>query len=131
MEIIVDKRAQKFVGNQTSSDQAKILRYLDLFKQYGFKLTVKYLKKIDQAIWELRPSDTRVFLGKIKKDDLIVVLHCYMELTSINWIKVSSMKMKHWPINPIWKCFIYRKQTQKTPQKEIETARLRLKEYFS
>lgn len=101
MEIIVDKRAQKFVGNQTPSDQAKILRYLNLFKQYGFKLTAKYLKKIDQAIWELRPSDTRVFFGKSKKDNLIIVLHCY------------------------------RKQTQKTPQKEIETAKLRLKEYLS
>jgi len=100
MEIIVDKRAQKFVGNQSPSDQARILRYLDLFRQYGFKLTVKYLKKIDQAIWELRPSDIRVFFGKSKKDNLIVVLHCY------------------------------KKQTQKTPQKEIETAKSRLKEYL-
>lgn len=97
MNIIVDKRVDRFVEILPDIDQARIAGYLDLFRQYQFSLPVKYLRKIEKNLWELRPGSIRLLLGRVGAEIIVVN--------------------------------IFRKKGQKTPRREIETARKRLQEY--
>lgn len=97
MQLVVDKRVDRVVEGLPDTDQARIAGYVDLFRQYAFALPSKYLKKIDKNLWELRPGNVRLLLGKAGMQIIIV------------------------------SCFV--KKSQKTPIREIETAKKRLKEY--
>lgn len=97
MDLIVDKRVERFVETLSDIDQGRITGYLDFFRQYQFQLPGKYLKKLDKNLWELRPGNIRLLLGKVGSRIIVV-----------NGFK---------------------KKTQKTPAKEVETARKRLSEY--
>ena len=97
MNLIVDKRVDQFVDTLTNLDQGRIAGYLDLFRQHQFSLPSKYLKKLDKGLWELRPGNIRLLLGKV--GSRIIVVSCF------------------------------KKKSQKTPKKEIETAKRRLGEY--
>ncbi|MBL7036600.1 type II toxin-antitoxin system RelE/ParE family toxin [Candidatus Microgenomates bacterium] len=99
MKVIYDDRYKKFVKNLSSLDQGKILRYQDLFSDYGFKLSSKYLKKLDNNLWELRPGNLRLLVGKVRSLGLTVFVH------------------------------VFKKKSQKTPKKETKTAQRRLNEY--
>lgn len=97
MDIIFDKRVDKFIETLSNLDQGRISGYLKLFREHGFMLPSKYLKKIDQNLWELRPGDIRILFGKARSNIVFVN--------------------------------VFKKKTQKTPRKETETAKNRLKEY--
>lgn len=97
MNIIVDRRVDKFVETLSDLDQSRISGYLKLFRDHGFILPSKYLKKIDKNLWELRPGDIRILFGKAGS-----------KIVFVN---------------------VFKKKTQKTPRKETETAKNRLKEY--
>ncbi len=55
-------------------DQTKINEYIKLFKEYGFGLSRKYLKKIDKNIWELRPDKWRVFILEVAPEYIVIHL---------------------------------------------------------
>ena len=97
MQLVVDKRVDRVVVNLPETDQARIAGFIDLFRQYGFSLPNKYLKKLDRNLWELRPGNIRLLLGKASTQ--IIIANCFV------------------------------KKSQKTPIREIETAKKRLKEY--
>lgn len=97
MKVIVDERVKKFLSTLTEVDQGRVQGYLELFVKNGFSLPGQYLKKIESSLWELRPGDIRLLIGK----------------AGLYFVAVNAFK----------------KKTQKTPRKEIETARKRLKEY--
>src|SRR4030042_4326868 len=97
MELIVDKKIDQVVEILSDIDQGRITGYLDLFRQYQFTLPSKYLKKLDKNLWELRPGDIRLLLGKVGSQ--FIVVNCF------------------------------RKKSQKTPKRELETAKSRLGEY--
>lgn len=73
MKLIIDKRVEKFILGLEVSDQDKVVRYFEHFKEYGFDLPAKYLKKIGDAVWELRPGRVRIFL--YIKGDAAVAVH--------------------------------------------------------
>lgn len=98
MEITIDPRAEKILKSLSEIDSGRVTGYVDLFRTNGFNMTSKYLKKLDNNLWELRPGDLRVLLGKVENGFIVVN--------------------------------IFKKKTQKTPQKETETAKNRLKEYL-
>lgn len=52
----------KFINNLDKPKKARIDRIYDLFERYGTYLPSKYLKKIAEGVWELRPGDVRLFL---------------------------------------------------------------------
>lgn len=99
MEIIYDFRYKKFVKGLSSIEQSRILKYQDLFADYNFKLPPKYLKKLHKDLWELRPGQIRLLLGRVKKLSMIVFVHCF------------------------------KKESQKTPKKDIKIGLKRLEEY--
>src|ERR1051326_5339142 len=96
-KVITDERVKNFLAILSEIDQARAQGYLELFEQNGFNLPNKYLKKLENNLWELRPGDIRLLMGKV----------------NLNFVVVNAFK----------------KKTNKTPLKEIETAKKRLKEY--
>ena len=46
--------------------RAKCLRHIELFKEFGFSLSRTDLRKIDRSVWELRPKNVRILMGKAK-----------------------------------------------------------------
>lgn len=99
MEIITDGRVKKFIKGLSADEQSKILRHLDFFDKYGFNLPSKYLKKLSPNLWELRPGNIRLLFGIVRPRNTIVIVNGF------------------------------KKKTQKTPVKEIETAKSRIKGY--
>ncbi len=74
MKIITDSRVDKQILRLNQKDQAKINEYVELFREYGFGLSQKYLKKINKLVWELRPGSWRVFILVVKPDCYIIHL---------------------------------------------------------
>jgi len=73
-EISIDPRIAKALNKLSVKDQAKIREYTELFKEYGFKLGSKYLKKINKHIWELRPDRWRLFILVVSPENIIIHL---------------------------------------------------------
>jgi phage-related protein len=61
--IITYQSAKKFIDSLDKQRKARIDRIYYLFEEYGQSLPGKYLKKLTKNVWELRPGDTRLFLG--------------------------------------------------------------------
>lgn len=61
-QIYTGSKAKEFIDKLDRIKRARIDRLYDLFEVYGTFLSGKYLKKIVQDIWELRPGDVRLFL---------------------------------------------------------------------
>ena len=97
MYVTIDKRVDLFVRSLSELDQGRIAGFTKLLRQYGFSLPNKFLKKLDKNLWELRPGNIRLLLGKT--DSQIVIVSCFI------------------------------KKSQKTPLREVKTAKKRLKEY--
>ena len=100
MEIILDPRLRGFTKKLSENEQGEILKTIDLFRNYGFRLPSKYLKKLESNLWELRPGKIRLLFGKLGRINSIVVV------------------------------VGFKKKTQKTPKQEIKIAILRIKEYL-
>lgn len=91
---------------------AKILHKIDLLEKYGTSLGMPHVKKITTSLYELRirgKQETRIFYGFIK-----------------NKQSFSSSKQS-FSTNKIYLVHAFKKQTQKTPKKEIKIATERLK----
>jgi len=55
-----------FLSDLPEGSRAKCFRHIELFEEFGFALSPSDLKKIDRRIWELRPGNIRILLGKAK-----------------------------------------------------------------
>lgn len=72
MRIIQDPRVEQELNKLAPGDQSKVKEYVELFKEFGFGLTAKYLKKINRHVWELRPGKWRLFLLQLNPDFIII-----------------------------------------------------------
>lgn len=70
--LVVHSKAKEFIEKLDKTQKARVDRLYSLFEQYGPLLPNKYLKKIGQRVWELRPGDTRLFLTIISNRAYIV-----------------------------------------------------------
>lgn len=61
-QVFTHVKAKKFIDRLDSKRKARIDRFYDLFEEYGPFLPDRYLKKIAENLWELRPGDVRLFL---------------------------------------------------------------------
>jgi len=55
-----------FLNGLSDALRAKCLRHIELFEEFGFSLSKTDLKKIHKSIWELRPRNIRILIGKAK-----------------------------------------------------------------
>ncbi len=60
--LITYHKARKFIASLDKARKARIDRIYYLFEEYGFNLPDKYLRKLTNNVWELRPGDVRLFL---------------------------------------------------------------------
>lgn len=72
MNITLDKRVGKFLKSLSEEDKGRISGYIDSLAKNGFNMTGKYLKKLGNNLWELRPGNIRVLFGLIDSDAIIV-----------------------------------------------------------
>jgi phage-related protein len=77
----------------------KMIQYLDLLRTHETIAGLPAVKHIDGKIWELRPTDDRIFFF-YWQDNIYVLLH------------------------------YFKKQTQKTPQREIDQANKNMKDFI-
>lgn len=79
---------------------SKISGYIRKLGENGFSLGMPYIRHLDGNIWELRPMRDRILFAAWSEDGGFVLLHQFM------------------------------KQTQKTPQREIEKAKREYKDFL-
>lgn len=72
MIVEIDARVSKIIDKLNDKDQAKVLEYIDLLREYGFSLSQKYLKKINKQVWELRPDKWRLFFLNTKPNAVVI-----------------------------------------------------------
>ena len=66
IELKILEYVADFLGDLSEESRAKCLRHIELFEEFGFALSPPDLKKIGKSIWELRPGNIRIMLGKTK-----------------------------------------------------------------
>ena len=94
MKVNFDKRIDKFSKSLSKSQKAKVIEVIDLFKEKGFLLSEKHLKKISKQIWELRPGNVRLLFG-IANNEAIVV-NAFTKKTNktpLKEIKLSKQRL--------------------------------------
>jgi phage-related protein len=93
-----DKPVEEFIKSQNSKTIAKIMHVIDLLEKYGSFLSMPHSKKLSSPIYELR----------VRGKPEIRILYVFID---------GNICLLH----------AFKKQTQKTPKKEIDTALKRLK----
>jgi phage-related protein len=93
-----EKPIEEFLKRQSGSTKAKIVHNVRLLKQYGNQITAPRSKQLEKNLFELR------IRGK-------------QELRILYSFKGRNVLLLH----------IFKKQTQKTPRKELEVAYKRRK----
>lgn len=94
-----DKPVDEFIEKQQTKARAKILHAVRLLRQHGNRLTMPHSKMLESRIYELR----------IRGKEELRILYCFT------------------PGKIIYLLHGFKKQTQKTPQKDIEIALKRLR----
>lgn len=72
MNVLFDPRVEKWVTKLLNSEKALVAEYIQLFIEFGFNLNQKYLKKIGDNLWELRPKHIRLFFTQVKPNYIII-----------------------------------------------------------
>jgi len=93
-----EKPVETFIKDQSAHAQAKILHLLNLLEQYGVGLGMPHTKLLAHHIYELR----------IRGKEELRIVYCFRKRT-------------------IYLLHGFKKQTNKTPTKEITTAIQRLR----
>ena len=91
------KPVENFIRNQNPTTIAKILRSIDLLEKYGPRIGMPHSKKISRGLYELR-------------------IRGRQEIRLVYSVRKQEIVLLHG----------FRKQTQRTPKKEIATAQKRL-----
>ena len=67
-----DPRVDKEIRSLDKKDNSRVVKLIELFRDYGFVLTEPYLKKLRVNLWELRSGRWRLLLGMVKDKAIIV-----------------------------------------------------------
>ena len=103
-ESFKEKPVVEFIINQFPKEQAKILREIDLLKNFGLSLGMPHIRKVKNTeLWELR----------IKHGNNIFRI-LFKDLDNNTYLLLHG----------------FQKKQEKIPKREIDTALKRLKEYL-
>lgn len=72
MRVYNDPRVDKEIRSLEKIDNSRVVHIIELFKQYGFGLPERYLKKLMTNLWELRRGRWRLLFGMTGEDSVIV-----------------------------------------------------------
>jgi phage-related protein len=92
----------QFYRSLTSkAEKAKMVWVIDLLQELGIELGMPYARPVKSSVlWELRPMSNRILYFLFTRDNRFVLLHAF------------------------------RKKTRETPEKHIETALKRMRDYI-
>ena len=80
----IEEYLKKLQNNKNNKETRikfnKIVMYIDLLSKYGLNLNEKYLKHIEDEIWELRPLRDRILFASIQNNKFIL-LSMFMKQT--------------------------------------------------
>ncbi len=97
MKAIIDERVRKIYRSLSDTDQGRIEGYIDLFVKNKFLLGGKYLKKLKNNLWELRPGNTRVLFGIINQNMIVVnIFKKKTQKTPLQEIKKAENRLKEY-----------------------------------
>ncbi|OIP84743.1 hypothetical protein AUK04_02030 [Candidatus Roizmanbacteria bacterium CG2_30_33_16] len=100
MKIFKDSCVDKYLNNISKEEHARIIKTINLFSDYGFKLSTKYLKKLSYEVWELRAGKQRVSFGLVKGNIIIVnIFYKKTQKTPKREVDVAINRLK----NCLWK----------------------------
>ncbi len=94
-----EKPVEEFFYNQQVQAQSKILRLFELLQIYGSQLGMPHARQLGFSLYELR----------VRGREELRILYCFKQKT-------------------VYLLHAFKKQTQKTPQKELVIAQKRLTE---
>ena len=97
MEVLIDARVEKFLESLSLIERGRIQGYTDLFVENKFLLRGKYLKKLKNNIWELRPGNIRVLFGIVDGDmRLVNIFKKKTQKTPKQEIKIAEDRLKEY-----------------------------------
>lgn len=94
MRVFKDFRVVGFLNKLSTTDNIKITKTIRLFLDYSFSLPEKYLKKINNLIWELRVERYRILFGRVK--DRIIITNIYYKRTQKIPVKELKLAVKRY-----------------------------------
>lgn len=99
MNITLDDRVNKFLKSLSEEDKGRVSGYIDLFSKNGFNITGKYLKKIENNLWELRPGNIRVLFGLVDLNAVIVsIFKKKTKKTPVQEIETARRRLKEYKL---------------------------------
>lgn len=87
---------REFLSSLNAKHRAKVLRNVQLLKEFGLELGMPYTRHLEEGIWELRTQESG---------------------------NISRVLLFHWYENRLVFTHGFIKKTQKTPREEIEKAK--------
>ena len=101
MKVYIDPRVVPFIDKLTVSLQADVREHIKLLEDNGFALFPPVLKKLSgHNLWELRPKNIRLLLGKNDAGVAIVVgFYKTTNQTPQRHIKLALERIKLWQKN--------------------------------
>lgn len=98
MKVFIDSRISSFIDGLSKEIQVDVWEYIKLLEDNGFTLFPPVLKKLSgYKLWELRPQNVRLLLGKIKNGAVVVVGFCKTtNRTPQRHIKLALERLKLW-----------------------------------
>ncbi|MBI5620032.1 type II toxin-antitoxin system RelE/ParE family toxin, partial [Candidatus Gottesmanbacteria bacterium] len=78
-------------------DNTRIVKVIDLFKDYGFCLSQPYLKKVASGLWELRAGRYRLLFGSV--EDGVAIVYLFMKKTQktpLSTIRLALKRLKQY-----------------------------------
>lgn len=102
MKIFIDSRVDSFIDGLKTDLQEKVWECVKLLEDNGFILFPPIFKKLSgHDLWELRPKNVRLILGKITNGAVVVVgFYKTSEQTPKRHIKLALKRLKLWQKNP-------------------------------
>ena len=80
VEYISELRKKSSTSKNERIKLKKITEYMRVLREYGTMAGEPYVKHIDDDIWELRPTNDRIFFFS-RKDGVFVMLHHFVKKT--------------------------------------------------
>ncbi len=98
MKVFIDSRVIPFIDGLSRELQADVREYIKLLEDNGFALFLPILKKLSgHDLWELRPQNIRLLIGKIPGGVVAVVGFLKTKnQTPLRHIKLAEQRLKSW-----------------------------------
>lgn len=95
MKVSYDPKVKRFIDSINKRHNSDVIKVVDMLRDYGFNLTVDYLKKLIMNLWELRAGRYRLIFGLVEDEAIIVnIFYKKTRKTPIKEIRLALKRLK-------------------------------------